>query len=503
MKRHLTMKNDLTIRRHLTSLGLSIAVFGLFFSTPRSLAGIPYPDALGHAAVVQPQAVDINREGLVLGNGDLSGLLWQHNGGLCIRATKNDVWDARVDTANDPPLMRVDIPNQKWSGGTSSPQSWNNGYPTPRCAAIIRIGKDANAGGWRTIRAAGKVNEWVKTGDAGVMAVDGGGADGAGWRYDLPPAVQTSCNALTFRISGNAAAQYYINIYQRDGGILASSGWTDSPAAEKEVSLALPDGSKVGAVEFYAHSKTGERAENRIREITLKDGTAPVAIPAGMPGSNNTPADKSARLDLRRAVATVGGTTVRTLADRNVFLIDTDQDIGFEEIKGHGVPAPECGTSDGVTWMHVKMPGDLDYAGMEYALAVAVSGKLKAVSLVTSWQTQQNVRDEAVRLARETAEEKAATLVARHEAEWERYWSASGVELGDPDFQLWWYRMAYFLRCFAKPGAVPVGLWGVLPNDNPPWHGDYHHNYNAWQPYWTPLVLNHPELADPWVRYTA
>ena len=138
---------------------------------------------------------------------------------------------------------------------------------------------------------------------------------------------------------------------------------------------------------------------------------------------------------------------------------------------------------------------------MEYALAVASSGKWKAVSLVTSRDTRKNCRDEAIRLARETVATPPATLVAQHEAVWAQYWSASGVELDDPDFQLWWYRMAYFLRCFAKPGVVPAGLWGVLPNDTPGWHGDYHHNYNAWQPYWTPLVLNHPELADPWVQY--
>lgn len=34
-----------------------------------------------------------------------------------------------------------------------------------------------------------------------------------------------------------------------------------------------------------------------------------------------------------------------------------------------------------------------------------------------------------------------------------------------------------------------------------PWHGDYHHNCNAWQPYWTPLIINHPDLAEPWIRY--
>jgi alpha-L-fucosidase 2 len=92
-------------------------------------------------------------------------------------------------------------------------------------------------------------------------------------------------------------------------------------------------------------------------------------------------------------------------------------------------------------------------------------------------------------------------LVARHEQEWASCWSASGVELDDPDFQLWWYRMVYYLRCFAKPGAAPVGLFAGLASNNTPWHGDYHHNYNAWQPYWTPLIINHPDLTDPWMRY--
>ena len=174
----------MTIMRRRILLGLSIAAIGWFFPSTRAHAGLPYPDVLDRAAVAQPQVADINREGLVLGNGDLSVMLWQRNGVLCIRVTKNDVWDARVDTSNDPPMMRVDIPNQKWSGGIDSPQSWNNGYPSPRCAAITRIGKDADAGGWRTIR----------------------------------------------------------------------------------------------SVEFFGHSKSGERAENRISRITLTGGAAP-AIP--------------------------------------------------------------------------------------------------------------------------------------------------------------------------------------------------------------------------------
>jgi hypothetical protein len=470
------------------------------FCTSGSLAaeaGLPYPAALDAAAVIESRLTDINSEALVLGNGDLSGLLWDRNGVLCLRVTKSDVWDARVDTSQDPPMLQVDIPSQTWKGGSSSPPSYSKPYPQPRCAAIIRLGDSAKAGVWQNIRAMGKVNEWLRQGDTGIMAVEGPGAASVGYRYNVPPHVEASFTSLAFRISGNATAQYYINIYDRQDKNLVATGWIDSPAEEKEVSLAIPDGGKVGAVEFYAQSKSGVRAQNRIRQIRLEGDTPPVVIAAGMPDAGV----KSARLDLRRAVATVTGTAVRVLADRNVFLIETDKEVSLEEIKAPELSAADQGVSDGVKWLHVKLPGDMDYAGMEYVLAVASSGKQKAVSLVTSRDTRRSVRDEAIRVAREAVATKPATLVAQHDAAWTRYWSASGVELGDPDFQLWWYRMAYFLRCFAKPGAVPAGLWGVLPNDTPGWHGDYHHNYNAWQPYWTPLVLNHPDLADPWVQY--
>jgi hypothetical protein len=43
---------------------------------PATAAAVPYPEALDNATVIESSLADINREGLVLGNGDLSGLLW-------------------------------------------------------------------------------------------------------------------------------------------------------------------------------------------------------------------------------------------------------------------------------------------------------------------------------------------------------------------------------------------------------------------------------------------
>jgi len=263
--------------------------------------GIPYPAALNGAAVLESRITDINREALMLGNGDLNGLLWERNGTLCLRVAKNDVWDARIDTSQDVPMMQVDVANRKWNGG-GYPPSWKQAYPHPRCAAVVRIGATvAEAGAGQRVRAEG-----------------------------------------------------------------------------------------------------------------------------------SAPRISSARLDLRHAVAELDEagavrTVVRVLADRNVFLIETAKEVSLEEIKAKELPAAEQGESNGVKWLHMKMPGDMDYAGMEYAMAVAANGKQKAVSLVTSFDTKENVRSEAIRLARDTVAEEPSRLIARHDEEWLRYWSASGV----------------------------------------------------------------------------
>jgi hypothetical protein len=469
---------------------------------PSSAAEAPFRAALDAAAVVESRISDINREALVIGNGDLNALLWQRDGALCLRAAKNDVWDARIDTSQDMPMMRVDVPNGKWSGG-GYPPSWKKPYPQPRCAAVVRIGAaPAEPGRWHGIRSGGKVNEWLRRDGAGIMAVAGAAGASAGYRWNLDPAAAAPFAGLKLRLSGTRGASYYVNVLAGEGKHPVQSGWRESPQAEQEVSFPIPAGSQVTAIELYVMTNNGARVENRVRRIAFEGGKGPLVIAPGMPDREI----KSARLDLRRAVAEIdeagaARTTVRVLADRNVFLVDSAQEVALEEIKTKDLPAAALGETGGVKWLFMKMPGDPDYSGMEYALAVAARGTCKAVALVTSFDTKENVRDAAIRLARETAATDPAILIARHEEQWSSYWVASGVQLDDPDFQLWWYRMVYYLRCFARPGATPVGLFAGLASDNTPWHGDYHHNYNAWQPYWTPFVVNHPELAEPWMRY--
>ena len=112
---------------------------------------IPYPAALDAAAVREDRLDNLNKNALTLGNGDLNGLLWEHAGVLCLRVAKNDIWDARVDTSQDPPLMKVDVARRKWTGGMDSMgggkniPSWARPYPRPHCAALVRIGRPGSA----------------------------------------------------------------------------------------------------------------------------------------------------------------------------------------------------------------------------------------------------------------------------------------------------------------------------------------------------------------------
>ena len=108
-------------------------------SAGTATADIPYPVALDGAAVHQTQITDLDKEALILGNGDLNALLWEQTNHLCMRVSKNDIWDARVDTRRIP-LPKVDVPNQTWAGGGRAASWWKRPYPSPRVAAVVNIG---------------------------------------------------------------------------------------------------------------------------------------------------------------------------------------------------------------------------------------------------------------------------------------------------------------------------------------------------------------------------
>ena len=118
---------------------------------------IPFPKSLEAAAVVQNRMATSAQHALILGNGDINGLLHSDNGELVLRLTKNDVWDARLDSKLDPPIPTIKRVRQMTAAGTTTeggrswilpagstwrrPDSYHaHPYPCPRACGIVRIG---------------------------------------------------------------------------------------------------------------------------------------------------------------------------------------------------------------------------------------------------------------------------------------------------------------------------------------------------------------------------
>ncbi|MCG8308875.1 MAG: hypothetical protein MI975_15885, partial [Cytophagales bacterium] len=103
--------------------------------------GINLEEMLDKSAITQSVHSNSIQNSVFIGNGDINGMLFSEGFDLIINLSKNDVWDARLITQNDPPLMKIDIANQKYQGGAKehdTPPSWKNPYPCPRiCGKLI------------------------------------------------------------------------------------------------------------------------------------------------------------------------------------------------------------------------------------------------------------------------------------------------------------------------------------------------------------------------------
>ncbi len=482
---------------------------------------IPFSQALDAAAISVGRLDSILDHALILGNGDINALVYSEAGQLRLMLTKNDVWDARLDSKLDPPLPTLKLIKKlaaqsqtKYGGNTSiSEEGWRNHgsdsyhahpYPCPRACARLILSDRPEQPIWRQIRGEGTRNTWQHRGGSAVMSIEGKPGASNGYAFGPLVSKRGQYQALRMTLSGTDNARYYVDVMDPAGNIVFNSGWIDTPTQAEEIVCPLPTDQSIEQVILYTWTKDGRLAENRFEKLIL-DGpgrTRPVDLTA----STFTAALRPARLDLRRAVATIDGeddkdpqTEIRALTDRNVFLIKSPHGGRLVPTRSADTPDATSGQTDGVAWLAQEIPGDLDWPGMNFAVAVAANAELKAVAIVTSREAKDPLRA-AIRLARETVEARPAPLIDRHDAAWQKFWSASGISVDDSLLTSAWYRNLYFLRCVSKPGAIAPGLFASLIHDRPAWHGDYHTNYNIQQTFWTAYVTNHTELAEPYDR---
>lgn len=130
-----------------TMAGLLLgALLGATAPAAATAGAIPYPDALAAAHVTEENIADISKRGLVIGNGELNAIVYSVGNDLHLRIAKNDCWDLRVDTENDPPLASIDPATGKVPNSHGGVGSWNKPYPTALpCAEIILGAKDQDA----------------------------------------------------------------------------------------------------------------------------------------------------------------------------------------------------------------------------------------------------------------------------------------------------------------------------------------------------------------------
>ncbi len=478
---------------------------------------IPIPKALDDASIQVKTLATLTEDALLIGNGDVNGLVTARGRTVSVMLTKNDVWDARLDTKLDPPIPTLSRIKELASGGGwrnktqvlpegstwKGPDSYHaHPYPCPRACARLILGDTPQTASWQHIRAEGTSNEWIYKENVAVMRIEGKTGASNGWRYSPLSLATAKYPSLNVSVEGTKNARFFIDIMDAENNVIFQSLWRDTPHSKETFEFALPEEKTIVSLILYTWTSDGKPAENRFSSVVFKGPHGEFPIDLSSVKGTSSPG----HLDIRKAVVHVEGqddgppaATIRALAQRNVFLIESDAGAWIEAVQSDDLPPAEKGTEKEVGWIKQTIPGDADWPGMSFAVALAGKGRIKAVSIVTS-REERNCVQEAVERAGSTVRDQVKKLTASHEKIWQDFWSKSGIFLADPLLCNTWYRGLYFLRCVSKPGVVAPGLFASLITDRPAWHGDYHTNYNIQQTFWGCYAANHTELAEPYDR---
>jgi alpha-L-fucosidase 2 len=181
---------------------------------------------------------------------------------------------------------------------------------------------------------------------------------------------------------------------------------------------------------------------------------------------------------------------------------------------GYKPPTVRSEPGDGWVEMSWTFNGDREVVTSAKALKLAEGRLLLALSIQTAPAAERSrpgrpSKDAESRAAGAARAEVAAFLsggeggwaarAREHRQWWERFWSASSLELPDKKLEAAWFREMYKLGSLSRPGKFPISLQGLWTKDGglPPWAGDYHLDMNVQETYWPVYASNHLELGLP------
>jgi len=204
---------------------------------------IPFVEALDDASISVERLDDILEYGLLIGNGDINGLVYTDSGNIEIVLTKNDVWDARLDTRLDPPLPTLkrikELGQGAWpnrdlvlpeGSAWHGPDSYHaHPYPCPRACARLVLGTCPQRAHWQNIRAQGRRNGWESSAGAAAMSIEGDANASNGWQCDIVAFSTDDYDTMCLTLSGSPNAQYYLDVMDLSGGIVFATKWQTTP----------------------------------------------------------------------------------------------------------------------------------------------------------------------------------------------------------------------------------------------------------------------------------
>ena len=137
---------------------------------------------------------------------------------------------------------------------------------------------------------------------------------------------------------------------------------------------------------------------------------------------------------------------------------------------------------------------------LEPGQSVQVATKVHSTGLPLTL-TPPNPLPDTLAALREISSEQARQLITNHRAWWDAYWHKGWLQLdAEPLMERVWFGCFYVFGCANKVGQWPAGCNGWPVNDDVPWGGDYHWNYNNEAPYYGAYTANRVELTEPYDR---